>query len=115
MNINELKVGEAKELASMFSGKAKIKKTITDGGIRICVLQRGWIVVGRYSQSGSECTLKDANVIRTWGTSKGLGEIASGGPTTSTKLDPCPDVYFHELVGVFQMKCEESKWTGKLR
>lgn len=115
MNVNELKVGEAKELASLFSGKKSAKKVIADGGVRICVLQRGWVVVGRYSQNGSECKLTDANVIRTWGTSKGLGEIAMAGPTSSTKLDPCPDVYFHELVGIFQMQCAESKWVGKLR
>lgn len=97
--------------------KKKVKKTkIEDGGIRICILQRGWVVVGKYSQAGSECKLTDANVIRTWGTTKGLGELASGGPIGGkTILDPCPDVYFHELVGVFQIQCEASKWHGKLR
>lgn len=114
MNLDQMTVGQAKELAGMFGKKAKGKR-IDNGGVRICVLQRGWIVVGRYSQSGNECKLTDANVIRTWGTSKGLGEIASAGPTSSTKLDPCPDVIFHELVGVFQMMCDESKWVGKLR
>ncbi len=116
MNLESMTIKEAKELIQLFGGKkVSEKKRIDDGGVRICILQRGWVVVGKYSQIGSECKLTDANVIRTWGTTKGLGEIASNGPTTSTKLDPCPDVYFHELVGVFQMKCEDSKWLGKLR
>lgn len=114
MNINDLTLGQIKELQAGF-GKRK-KTVIDDGSIRICVLQRGWVVVGRYSQNGQECKLTDANVIRTWGTSKGLGEIASNGPIAGkTILDACPDVVFHELVGVFQMMCEKSKWQDKLR
>lgn len=114
MKLDELTLGESKELQS-FTKKGK-QKEIKDGGIRICILQRGWIVVGRYSQKGSECKLTDANVIRVWGTTRGLGEIAMHGPITDkTKLDPCPDVYFHELVGVFQIQCEASKWESKLR
>lgn len=101
----------------MKSNKKTGKKTkIEDGGIRICILQRGWVVVGKYSQDGSECKLTDASVIRSWGTTKGLGELASGGPISGkTILDPCPDVYFHELVGVFQIQCEATKWHVKLR
>lgn len=113
MNIDEMKIGEFKQLQSLFGSR---KKKITDGGIRICVLQRGWVVIGRYSQEGSECKLTDANVIRTWGTTKGLGEIAENGPIENkTILDRCPDVIFHELVGVFQIQCRGEKWESKLR
>lgn len=109
-------VKELVEVVQLLKQDKKKPKTISDGGIRICILQRGWVVVGKYSQNGSECKLTDANVVRVWGTTKGLGELAQNGPITDkTKLDPCPDVYFHELVGVFQMQCEVSRWHGKLR
>src|SRR5665213_3172947 len=63
------------------------EKTQHEGDIKIVVLQRGWVMVGRFERDGSECKLHGASVIRNWGTTKGLGEIASSGPTSSTKID----------------------------
>lgn len=37
---------------------------------QIVVLNRGWVVVGNYSEDGDNCTLTDASVIRVWGTTK---------------------------------------------
>jgi hypothetical protein len=64
---------------------------------RIIILQRGWNVVGDFSQEGNQCTLTDSSVIRRWGTTKGIGELALNGPTSETKLDPCGTCRFHEL------------------
>jgi len=47
--------------------------------IKIVVLQRGWIVVGRFERKDTQCKLHNASVIRSWGTTWGLGEIAEGG------------------------------------
>lgn len=82
--------------------------------IRIAVLQRGWVVVGRFSQDGDMCKLSNANVIRVWGTTKGLGEIAIGGPTTKTILDKSPDIEFHILTSVMLINCVRSAWENKL-
>jgi hypothetical protein len=49
----------------------------------ICVMPRGWILVGNLEGS----TLRNAKVIRQWRTTVGLGELAANGPTPSTKLD----------------------------
>ena len=114
MNLDDLTLGQLKELIAA-CGVVKKKKVINDNSVRICVLQRGWVVVGRFSQVGSECRLTDANIIRNWGTTKGLGEIAENGPTEKTILDKTPDVIFHELVGVFQIICKEDKWEPKLK
>ncbi len=81
--------------------------------IKICVLQRGWVFVGRFSQEGNVCTLTNASNIRQWGTTKGLGEIADGGPTSKTVLDPCKSVVtFDALTMCFSLDCKESAWSG---
>jgi hypothetical protein len=83
------------------------------GDLRIVILQRGWVVVGRVATVDGEVVISDASVVRKWGTTRGLGEIASGGPTSKTVLDPCCDVRVHPLAIVAQMQCEEGRWTPK--
>ena len=82
--------------------------------IRIVILQRGWVMVGRYSGTGADCKLEQASVIRSWGTKKGLGEIIQG-PTSSTVLDPCGTARFNELAIVATLDCEASKWAQHLK
>ena len=89
-------------------------KPETTGDIRIVILQRGWVMVGYFNQVGEQCTLNNAAVIRVWGTSKGLGELAENGPMPNTKLDACPTVRFHELTIVASIDCVRSKWESKL-
>lgn len=85
------------------------------GNIKIVILQRGWVMVGYFERNGNDCKLSKASVIRSWGTTKGLGEIAVGGPTSSTKLDKCHGlVEFDYLTVVAQVACEESKWKTAL-
>ena len=86
----------------------------TTGTVRIVILQRGWVMVGRFSQDGQNCILENAHVIRVWGTTTGLGQIAIEGPTKSTVLDKCPPVRFHELTVIATIDCVEAKWSGKI-
>jgi len=86
-----------------------------DKDIRILVLHRGWVVVGYYSATDSEVTLRQAAVVRRWGTTKGLGEIAAGGPTAATILDACGVVRVHPLAVVLSIQCEADKWTPALK
>lgn len=84
--------------------------------IKIAILQRGWVMVGKFGQSGSKCKLETASVIRTWGTTKGIGEIALNGPIPDkTILDPCGDVSFHELTSVAILECNQDKWKKHLK
>lgn len=86
-----------------------------DGDIKIVILQRGWIIVGRFERNGSDCKLHNASVIRAWGTTKGLGEIAKDGPTSNTKLDPCHGlVEFDYLTVVATISCASEKWRKNL-
>jgi hypothetical protein len=84
---NEMSINGVEYVRKDSVGKDEIK-----GDIKIVVLQRGWIVVGRFERDGTQCKLHNASVIRIWGTTYGLGEIAEGGPTSSTKLDKCKGV-----------------------
>ena len=77
---------------------------------RIVVLQRGWVAVGDYSQDGHQCRLDNASIIRRWGTTAGLGELAATGPTDKTILDPAGTLRFHELAVITTFDTDAAKW-----
>ena len=90
-------------------------KPVPVGDVKIVILPRGWNMIGIFSQEGSRCTLSNASVIRRWGTTKGLGELALKGPLKDTILDPCPlPVEFHELTVVATLGCVEAIWKPVL-
>lgn len=85
------------------------------GDFKIVVLQRGWVMVGRLERKDSECKLHQASVIRSWGTKKGLGELAKEGPQTNTILDKCYGIVeFDYLTVVCSIACEVKKWQSVL-
>ena len=99
----------------VYIAEADVKKELSKNNIKptkkqIVILNRGWVVAGNYSEKGDECTLTDASVIRIWGTTKGLGELAEFGPLANTKLDACPNVHFHKMTMVARMDVNESNW-----
>lgn len=80
--------------------------------IKIVILQRGWVMVGRWSRNGDDCTLDDASVIERWGTTKGIGELVSG-PTKTTQLRYAGHVEFHVLGVIAAITCQADKWGLK--
>lgn len=108
MNIDDLTMGQVKAIQNM--GICKNGVVDDKGEIKIVILQRGWVMVGKYYQNGTQCKLLSGSVIRSWGTTKGLGEIAKNGPTDNTKLDPIPETKFHELTIVATVSCNKEKW-----
>ncbi len=108
--INEIEVNGIKYIRS----DLKSANDIT-GDLKIVVLQRGWVMIGRLERNGSECKLHNAAVIRCWGTTKGLGELALEGPKSSTKIDKCYGlVEFDYLTVICSIAAEEKAWNGKL-
>lgn len=85
----------------------------TDSPVRIVILQRGHVMVGRWSTDGDMCSLDDAAVIRRWGTTKGLGELAHG-PTSNTVLDPAGHVEFHVLATIATISVDADAWATHL-
>jgi hypothetical protein len=77
--------------------------------VRIVILQRGWVMVGRYTRDGDRCSLDNAQVIRKWGTTKGLGELVNG-PLPSTVLDPAGHVEFHALGEIASLAASAEGW-----
>ncbi len=58
--------------------KDSVQKQELTGDLKIVVLQRGWVMIGKFERNGSECKLHNASVIRCWGTTKGLGVFLIG-------------------------------------
>ena len=110
MSIDNITIGQAREIASMLGiGSPGVGNALAPNGKKvIAVLQRGWVVCGDYSQRGDIATLSEAAVVRVWGTSNGLGELAEKGPLEGTILDPCPPVSFHIREAVFVMECSDA-------
>lgn len=86
-----------------------------NGVLYIAVLQRGFVAIGhRTVLESGDYVLTNAAVIRMWGTTKGLGEIALDGPTSKTVLDKCPPIEYHPLTAIMHIRCSEEKWANKL-
>lgn len=79
--------------------------------IRIVILKFGWVFVGRFTRDGQQCRLSHANNVKQWGTSLGLGELASEGPRKNTVLHPVPDVLFDAESMIASIVCEPKKWS----
>jgi hypothetical protein len=90
-------------------GVEYVRKPTSSEDVRIVILQRGWVMVGQWSQDGEMCSLDNANVIRIWGTTKGLGQLV-GGPLPSTKMDPAGHVEFHILTVIASIRAKADKW-----
>jgi hypothetical protein len=55
------------------------------GDRKIVICTNGWVFVG--SDTGDGVNYTNASVIRRWGTTKGLGQLALEGKTDKTVLD----------------------------
>jgi hypothetical protein len=104
--INELEVN-----GKTYVLKGTERKDLS-GNVKIVILQRGWVFVGRFSKIGQDCKLENAYCIRQWGTTKGLGELVDG-PTSKTVLDGAGTVEFNELTIVAKISASEDGWNKK--
>lgn len=84
--------------------------------IELVVCQRGWVLVGDVERDGEELIVRGGSVVRRWGTTKGLGELAERGPLTDTKLDPLPAATrIHQLTTILRTACNAEKWREHVK
>jgi hypothetical protein len=90
-----------------------MKKQSLVKDVRIVIAPRAFVFVGEFSQDGVNCYVRNGCIVRHWGTTRGLGQIAKDGPTPKTILDPVPETRFHELT-IMTIACDSDKWKGVL-
>lgn len=88
--------------------------TENEGDTKIVVVSHGFVLVGRVTLDGDFLIINDCRCVRFWGASRGLGELAAGGPTGSSKLDCQPSTKVHQNQVVMVINCNEEKW-GEVR
>ena len=88
----------------------------TDKEIRILIFPRGWTIVGEVeTTSTGMLVIKNGAVIRRWGTTEGLGEIARDGPTDKTILDSFEECEADPLHVIFRFVFNPEKWECLLK
>lgn len=83
--------------------------------MNIYVMTNGFVVCGvpRDGGPGSLLTLDTCGVIRRYGTTKGLGELADRGPLSDTIIDRDPDGTQLNLLYVMRaLPCNEQAWSN---
>ena len=87
------------------------KDETTEGDIKIVVLDRGYIYVGKVTLVDNFVVICNAKNIRYWGTTKGLGELVNG-PTPTTKLDTVGTVQANPQALISLIAVDQSKWSN---
>jgi hypothetical protein len=81
-------------------------------GFVIVVLDRGFVYVGDTEVDGEWVRIRNAKNVRYWGTTKGLGELALGGPTNKTRLDDVGDVRAPLRALIHIIETDGEKWNA---
>ena len=106
----EQKFTEVEINGTIYVPKGSVVTKEFDGDIKIVVLQRGWIYIGRFERIGNDCKLHNAYNIRSWGTTKGLPELVNGA-TKDTKLDKCEGIVeFDWLTIIHTITVNSKSW-----
>ncbi len=113
MKIDDLTIGQARQLVAMFSQNVPAKVERIDHGLQIAVLDRGFIYIGDVATDGEWCYIANAWNIRRWGTKRGLGELVNG-PLADTVLDRVGDVRMPMTTLQHLIVVEAAKWQTKL-
>lgn len=71
----------------------------------IVVATAGHVLIGEPKQTPHGIELQDAAVIRVYGTTRGLGQIALSGPTTDTILDAAGTVFIPTHAVIMVITC----------
>ncbi len=84
---------------------------VPPGDVKIVVLDRGFVYVGRVEIVGDFVNIWNAQNIRVWGTKAGLGELVNG-PLRETKLDKVGSVKAPMRAVIHMIDVDGTKWKG---
>ena len=94
--------------------QANKENPMTMAQLEIYVMDRGWVVVGRKTKKDTS-VLQDAAVVRRWGTTTGLGELADKGPQENTVLDCAPAGIRLTMKPILVFPCTSKAWQTWLK
>lgn len=97
------------QLAALTSGQEQRSESITNHGVAIVVADRGHVWVGRVTETSEHVKIEKAQIIRLWGTTKGLNELVNG-PLAKTVLDTPADVVVMRKAVLYILPCNAAKW-----
>ena len=106
-------------IAKVVSGELTLKAAFeavspkTESKVQIVIAPRGWVFVGYTHETDKHVVIERSNVIRIWGTTKGIGELING-PLKDTKLDACGLTRIPLGAVLALIDVEELKWQSKI-
>jgi hypothetical protein len=107
-------------IAKVIGGELSLKDALNsvsvpkpESKVQIVIAPRGWVFIGYTYETEKHLVIERANVIRVWGTTKGIGELING-PLKDTKLDSCGTTRIPLGAVLAQIDAEESKWQSKI-
>lgn len=86
------------------------KPEAVDPKTMIVVLDRGYVYVGKVTRKNDHLTITDAQNIRRWGTTNGLGQLALSGKQPNTVLDPAGTVLVPLRAVIHSLLCNPEHW-----
>ncbi|MCG7931925.1 MAG: hypothetical protein N0E44_17980 [Candidatus Thiodiazotropha lotti] len=100
MDLNDMTIGQAKELASMFGANQSCRdRHPLHGKKAVAVLPHGFIHFGTLKDQGGRYMLEDASNLRYWKQrDSGLPEFALKGPVESDKIDKIGNVHLETVL-----------------
>ena len=112
MNLDELTIGQARQLSALFGTNDLSDGHLKDEGLCLVVADRGHVWVGRTKTDASRAYIEHGRIVRIWGTTRGLNELAASGPLSGTKIDAeAPsEVRVERRAIIAIIPCAEGAW-----
>lgn len=82
--------------------------------VEIVVITNGFVYVGYTATDEGYLYIRNAKNVRSWGTTRGLGQIAAEGPAKETILDDGGHLRVSKEHVIFTIEADAEKWRRRL-
>ena len=112
MKLDDLTIGEAKQLACLFSGKAKEPCPGRERAVIVTTAHRGVFFGYATDTEGETITLKKSRLCVYWSSDcKGFMGLAANGPTSGCRIGPPADITLRNITSVMEVtEAAEKAW-----